>query len=228
MVDKTTSATRPTAARRKPDKRPTGRSPVGRPPSRGWVWAAIAAVGVIGVLFVVFRSSQSRAGHTSYQVGSPGVGQAAPGMSLPASTGRQISLQSLHGKTVLLYFQEGVGCEPCWKQIKDLEASSAAVRAAGNEKVISITTQPVNLLRQKARDEAITTPILADTRLAVSKAYQANRYGMMGDSMDGHSFILVGPDGTIRWRADYGGPPKYTMYVPVKQLLADLKAGRRA
>ncbi|XES00911.1 hypothetical protein HEP87_61260 [Streptomyces sp. S1D4-11] len=48
---------------------------------------------------------------------------------------------------------------------------------------------------------------------------------MMGTSRDGHSFLLVGPDGTIRWRADYGGAPDYTMYVPVDKLLADLKAG---
>jgi len=49
---------------------------------------------------------------------------------------------------------------------------------------------------------------------------------MMGTGADGHTFILVGPDGTIRWRADYGGAPNYTMYVPPTQLLADLQAGR--
>jgi len=49
----------------------------------------------------------------------------------------------------------------------------------------------------------------------------------MGDDRDGHSFILVGPDGTIRWRADYGGAPKYSMYVPVQRLLADLASGTK-
>jgi len=29
----------------------------------------------------------------------------------------------------------------------------------------------------------------------------------------------------IVWRADYGGAPKYTMYVPMDTLLADLRAG---
>ncbi|MEK7295981.1 MAG: alkyl hydroperoxide reductase, partial [Actinomycetota bacterium] len=56
----------------------------------------------------------------------------------------------------------------------------------------------------------------------------ANSYGMMGDSTNGHSFIVVGSDGTIRWRADYGGAPDYTMYVPVPSLLADLSAGLAA
>lgn len=121
-------------------------------------------------------------------------------------------------------FQEGLGCEPCWTQIKDIEATSAQVRAAGIDAVVSITPQPVDVLTQKVHDEGITTPVLADTNLAVSTAYQATSYGMMGNSRDGHSFVLVGPDGTIPWRADYSGAPNYTMYVPVQQLLADLAA----
>jgi hypothetical protein len=67
--------------------------------------------------------------------------------------------------------------------------------------------------------------VAADPDLAVSRAYQANRYGMMGSSRDGRSFIVVGPDGVIRWRADYGGALNYTMYVPSPSLLADLRAG---
>jgi peroxiredoxin Q/BCP len=50
---------------------------------------------------------------------------------------------------------------------------------------------------------------------------------MMGPNFDGHSFLLVGPDGRIKWRADYGGPPKEIMYVPVPRLLGDIKAGNR-
>lgn len=42
-------------------------------------------------------------------------------------------------------------------------------------------------------------------------------------SMNGHSFILVNKEGVITWRRDYGGAPRYTMFVPVPNLLADLK-----
>lgn len=73
------------------------------------------------------------------------------------------------------------------------------------------------------RDEGYSTPVLSDPDLAVTKAYDANSYGMMGDSKPGHTFILIGPDGTIRWRADYGGEPKYVMFLPTGQILADLK-----
>ena len=48
---------------------------------------------------------------------------------------------------------------------------------------------------------------------------------MMAGSTNGHTFIVVGPDGKIRWRADYGGAPDYTMYVPTPDLLADMRAG---
>lgn len=92
---------------------------------------------------------------------------------------------------------------------------------------MSITTDPANQIVTKVADMRLTTPVLSDPDLAVSKAYHANAYGMMGDSRDGHTFVLVGPDGTIQWRADYGGAPKYTMYVKASTLLADMKAGRR-
>ena len=126
---------------------------------------------------------------------------------------------------MLLYFQEGVGCQPCSDQIKDIEAQRKQLTALGVDRIVSITTQPLDVIRQKAQLEGIRTPVLSDPTLAVSKAYQANLYGMMGASMDSHSFVLVGKDGAIKWRADYGGAPKYTMYMPVANLTADMGAG---
>ena len=57
------------------------------------------------------------------------------------------------------------------------------------------------------------------------EAYHANDFGMMGNERDGHSFILIGPDGKIEWRADYGGAPDYTMYIPAEALIADIYNG---
>ena len=100
-----------------------------------------------------------------------------------------------------------------------------AFQALGIDTIVSITTDPLNALQQKVADEGLTIPVLSDPQLAVSRAYTANGYGMMGSSRDGHTFIAVGPDGRIRWRADYGGSPNYTMYVPVSNLIADIRAG---
>ena len=127
----------------------------------------------------------------------------------------------------MLYFQEGLTCQPCWDQLNDIKSNMDRFRALGIDQIVSITTDPLDALKQKVTDEGLTVPVLSDPNLAVSQAYSANQYGMMGNSRDGHSFIVVGPDGTIEWRADYGGPPDFTMDVPVPSLIADLRAGLR-
>jgi len=193
-----------------------------------WAIGLVVAAALVGGLYAIFNRSTSTStssGHSAYQVGDPGAGAAAPGFRLAASTGQQVSLAGYRGKTVLLYFQEGLGCQPCWDQLTALEKQASQVRAAGVEAVVSITSDPVDLITTKTHDMKIATPVLSDPGLTVSKTYHANDYGMMGSSRDGHTFILVGPDGTIRWRADYGGAPKYTMYVAPDQLLADLHTG---
>jgi peroxiredoxin Q/BCP len=217
------------------------RAPSRRFAARRWGWdprikAALVVGAAIVVLAVIFlRSTTGRlssvsaqAGQYPYQVASPKSGQVAPSFNLPATTGGTISLAAFQGKTVLLYFQEGIGCEGCWTQLKDIQTHFGQFEALGIDAVITITTNPLDALQQKVADEGITLPVLADTSFAVSQAYDANAYGMMSGSADGHTFLVVGPDGRIRWRADYGGPPNYTMYVPIPNLLADLREGLHA
>ncbi|GAA3550770.1 hypothetical protein GCM10022222_37870 [Amycolatopsis ultiminotia] len=193
--------------------------------------AAVVVVAVV-VLFVVYRNSQggssADAAGSGYKhvSGAPGAGAAAPAFTLASDRGARVGLADFRGKNVLLYFQEGLSCQPCWDQIKDLEKNQAALKTAGVDSVVSITTDPAELIGQKAADEKLATPVLSDPDLRVSQAYHANKYGMMGETRDGHTFVLVGPDGTIRWRADYGGAPDYTMFLPTEKLLTDLKAER--
>lgn len=126
---------------------------------------------------------------------------------------------------MLLYFQEGLTCQPCWDQITDIEKNIGDFHSLGIDEIVSITTDPIELIKQKTTDLHLSIPALSDPNLAVSRAYHTNLYGMMGTSRDGHSFILVGPDGKIVWRADYGGAPEYTMYLPVPALVADIRHG---
>ncbi|MBI2706649.1 MAG: redoxin domain-containing protein [Actinobacteria bacterium] len=207
------------------------------PAATGLIVAGIVAVAV-AVLFAIFNQSSNPAtsslpgiggvrgsGPYAYQIGNPGPGQQAPPITLPTTSGSTWSLESQRGKNVLVYFQEGVGCQPCLDQIKAIEADPAFLENLGVDELVSITGSPSAQIAQKAFDMGLKTTVLPDPGLALSRSYRANEYGMMGDAADGHTFILVGPDGTIRWRADYGGPPNYTTFVPLDQLRADLQAG---
>jgi peroxiredoxin len=203
---------------------------------RNWLIALLVAGLAVTALYAISRASHhpssgnaaQGSGDHAYSVGSPGPGDQLIDFTLPSTTGGTVSTSEFKGKTVLTYWHEGLGCQPCWDQIRDLEADPQALKDAGVDELVSITSGPLDLIAQKMSDEGLKSVALADTDLAVSKQYAMNLYGMMGDSRDGHSFLLIGPDGKILWRADYGGAPNYTMYVPVKQLLADLAQGRRS
>ncbi|QJY47843.1 redoxin domain-containing protein [Pseudonocardia broussonetiae] len=188
-------------------------------------------------LFAVYTSSTTGDAVASarYDVGDPGIGATAPDFVLPDVTvpagggpAPNVRLSDYRGETVLLYFHEGLGCQPCWDQIRDLESDPGLLASVGIDQLLTITSGPQDLIAQKMRDDGLAAPALADTDLAVSAQWEANRFGMMGNSRNGHTFVLVGPDGVIQWRADYGGPPNYTMYVPGSQLLDDLRATRQA
>lgn len=195
---------------------------------------AVLAVLALGALFLIYQNAQGSRnaadGGSGFRhvVGEPGIGAPAPDFALTSTTGDTVRLSDFRGRSVLLYFQEGLMCQPCWTQIADLQAGEAALRAAGVDAVVSISHDAVDQQARKAADEKLTTPILADPSQEVIRAYDAEKYGMMRGQMAGHSFVLVGPDGTITWRADYGGAPDYTMFVPTDKLLIDLGKERVA
>jgi peroxiredoxin len=204
---------------------------------RGVGVVVVAAVAGLGAIFAVSAGGDGGGGGQAdatagggsgkypYAVGNPGPGRPAPTLRLPSTQGGTFDLAKQRGKTTLLYFQEGLMCQPCWDQIKDLERDPSQLEALGIDQMVSITGNDLDDLRTKASDEGLKTPVLADPGLQQSAVWEANKYGMMGDSANGHSFVVVGPDGTIQHRADYGGAPKYTMYVPVSTLVADLREG---
>lgn len=191
---------------------------------------ALSVAVFAGLLFVVSQAGDGGGGEAGasgprFDVGSPAAGAQAPTFQLPSTAGGTFDLADQQGQTVLLYFQEGIMCQPCWDQISAIEANFADFEALGIDELVSITSDDLDLLQQKVADEGLETPVLSDPDLTLADDYSANQYGMMGTSRYGHSFVVVGPDGQIQWRADYGGDPDYTMYVEPDQLLDDLRTG---
>ena len=192
-----------------------------------WPWPLIGATAGIGLLVVGVAAMNSLSGAgerpVPYDIGQPGIGAMAPDFSLPRAEGGTFRLSDQRGKQVLLYFHEGLGCDPCWRQIDDIQADLAKFNAVGIDEVVAISIDPTSAQLGRAQRDSISLPVLADSDLTVSGLYGTLGYGMMNGTRPGHTFILVGPDGKIRWRADYGGPPNFTMYVADDALLSELR-----
>ncbi|MGH9977775.1 MAG: peroxiredoxin family protein, partial [Nitrososphaeraceae archaeon] len=157
----------------------------------------------------------------------------APSFTLHATTGQNISLSDYKGKeNVLLYFQEGIMCDPCWRQVEDIQKEYGKFKSLDIE-VLTITVDPLNALIKESQKRGITLPVLDDgVDLSVSKAYDVLDQSMHPGSRPGHTFILVGKDGNLIWRKDYypagqnvGGMNMNMggrMYVPVEELLKEI------
>lgn len=153
-------------------------------------------------------------------------GQEAPGFQLTSVVnGTTFNLANYANKSdVLLFFNEGLSCSPCLQQMVDIDKDYSTFRQMGLT-VVSITTDSPSSLGTWAQNNGISNMmILSDSSLKVDTAYttMGSGTGSMHQNMaPGHTFILVGKDGKVLWREDYG---LSTMYVQMDQLIAAVKS----
>lgn len=160
--------------------------------------------------------------------------EAASNFSLPSVGGGTVSLSDYRGRNILLFFHEGLGCPPCWKQDAEIERDMDKFRAMGISDVVTIVVDPMPQTTAEYRQWKLTFPMLVDSTLAVSRAYDALNFSMHPGFRPGHTFFLIDAEGLIRWRKDYyiGGAmdphghvsnPNDRMYVPMGELLRDVR-----
>lgn len=190
--------TRATRVRRSPRRADRGRWLVG---------ALLTAAAVAGVLALAF-ATQERS--------TPTTG-AAPPFTLPTTDGSSVSLEAMRGTPVLLYFSEGVGCDSCFAQLADIEASASSFSKLG-VRIVPIMVNGASDVAASATTYGISTPIALDTTKAVSDSYGVLGTGMH-EGLPGHSFVLVGGDGRIVWEKNFP-----SMYVPSAELARMIEA----
>ena len=88
-------------------------------------------------------------------------GDAAPDFTLPDADGTEVSLSSLRGRKVVLYFSPAASTPGCTKQACDFRDNIASLRGAGYE-VLGVS--PDKQAKQKAFAEAeqVPFPLLCD------------------------------------------------------------------
>jgi|SRR5581483_4288675 len=90
--------------------------------------------------------------------------------------------------------------------------------------LVNIGSDPLNDLRNAAQQYQVTTPLLSDQDRSVSRAYSVLQWAMPTGE-PGHTFVLVGVDGKVKWIRDYGAPPNGgLMYVPPPELFREIKS----
>ena len=132
-------------------------------------------------------------------------GDPAPDFTLPDADGHQVSLSSLRGQRVIVYFYPAAMTPGCTTQACDFRDSEQSLAAAGLA-VIGISPDSPARLAKFRQKESLNFPLLSDPDHATEKAY--GTYGekmMYGKKSVGviRSTFVVGADGRIE-QAHYG------------------------
>ena len=124
-------------------------------------------------------------------------GDEAPDFTLPDQSGQQVTLASLRGRRVLVYFYPKADTPGCTTQACALRD---ALPSVGTTAVLGISPDPPK--RQAAFDTkyGLGFPLLADVDHAVAEAYgvwvQRSMYGRSYMGIERSAF-LVGEDGKL-------------------------------
>ena len=132
--------------------------------------------------------------------------------------GKEISLASYRGeKNVLLFFNEGYGCGPCWQQSQEIQKRMSELSAADTEFPV-VMVDPPGLLRSEIKRWGLTMPVLTDTDPWCQTATGRSGFGMHAEKPN-HTFVFIDKAGEIRWWEDYA-----SMRAPTDDVIKKVQA----
>ena len=132
-------------------------------------------------------------------------GEPAPDFTLPDDDGGEVSLASLRGQRVIIYFYPAAMTPGCTKQACDFRDSRQDLADLGYTVLGISPDQPARLAKFRERD-GLTFPLLSDPDRGVLTAYGAYGEKMLyGKQTTGviRSTFVIDADGKIE-RAYYG------------------------
>jgi peroxiredoxin Q/BCP len=125
----------------------------------------------------------------------PNVGQTAPDFTLPSQDGSQISLDSFHGKWVVLYFYPKDMTQGCTIEAHNFQRDQAKYDAA-NAVIVGVSVDTPDSHKQFCTKEGLTFRLLADPDHKVVDEYGSlGHFGTM--TIANRNTFLINPDGKI-------------------------------
>ncbi|GEN80272.1 peroxiredoxin family protein [Actinotalea fermentans] len=119
--------------------------------------------------------------------------------TLPMSDGSTVSLSDYAGSPVILYFNEGAGCDSCLVQMAKIEQEPGFAEAG--IAVLPIVMNSADQINDERERLGVEAPFALDDG-TVSEAYGTLGTGMH-EGLPGHGFILIDADGVQRWYGNY-------------------------
>ncbi|MPY09385.1 thioredoxin-dependent thiol peroxidase [Arthrobacter bussei] len=99
-------------------------------------------------------------------------GDSAPDFTLSDAEGNGVTLSSLRGRKVVVYFYPAAATPGCTTEACDFRDNLASLDAAGYS-VLGISPDPVGKLASFVEKESLTFPLLSDEDHGVAEAYGA-------------------------------------------------------
>lgn len=126
-------------------------------------------------------------------------GDLAPDFTLPDQDGNPVTLSSLRGQTVVLYFYPAAMTPGCTTEACDFRDSLNSFAGAG-VRVVGVSKDDVATLKRFAERDGLEFPLLSDVDLAVQQAYGAwGEKQLYGKTVTGaiRSTFLIDEEGRI-------------------------------
>ena len=126
-------------------------------------------------------------------------GDTAPDFTLTSDTGEEVTLSSLRGRKVIVYFYPAAMTPGCTKQACDFTESLDSLQAAGYE-VLGISPDKPEKLAKFREKESLTIRLLSDPDKTVMKEYGAfGEKKLYGKVVTGviRSTVVVDEDGKV-------------------------------
>ena len=169
-----------------------------------WVATGLALVAIVTAMMLTSRPSSS---DTS---------RVAPDFELTDTAGVNHTLADHRGENVVLYFNEGAGCQSCIVQMGEIE-KRADQFAGDNITVLPIVMNTRDQILRDMKLNGVKTPFLLDDG-SVSEAYDTLGKGMHA-GLPGHSFVLIDTEGQQRWYGEYP-----SMWLDPDDLLTEVRS----
>lgn len=129
----------------------------------------------------------------------PAAGDMAPDFALVSADGDEVTLSSLRGTNVVVYFYPAASTPGCTTEACDFRDNLSSLEAAGYS-VLGISPDPVDRLSSFAQAESLNFPLLSDEDHAVAEAYGAwgekKNYGKAYEGLI-RSTIVVDGEGKV-------------------------------